>query len=527
MTSSGQQAREWIRLLRAGGLSGLGLDTNGTVLIEVWPEDGESIRGTVPMSGTPEQVQDLMDRIFQGSLETTDTGWIVNPKDPVGEPWEAKLEITEEGKSLVFNQGIPKGPDQRPFKLLEGLESHTGCYLFLEMDKDGNKPPPIDISSLLLALTDDPVTPLLLRVETGYEFPVGQASMGAPIGGTSTEQPKVVLTLGISPYDLSQIRQFREDLAPEELAELDKKLERSQKLIQLPAGATMAFFGSKEDPQPVLVLPVLNARGKPFRPARLNRLLKRYLPEETAYERVARDAFHMTTFNRAKDIHAEKLYGRIVEGRIVLGSQSESVDETAFGIGEPWLRSEDLEWAATWPISARFQTPPVPMLADGLGGLAGLRSNNGMMEFAIQPKQSLGAVAPVVLSGLAAIAIPNFITMQQRAKRAELPTNLKGIYTAMLAAKSSGQPIAELPISPRSVEELDKTQAEWLPSAEWETIGWEPDGRVRGVYWTKILPDGRFEVHAMADLDEDGEPCHFMRTEGEAEEIMVTAPDVY
>ena len=46
-------------------------------------------------------------------------------------------------------------------------------------------------------------------------------------------------------------------------------------------------------------------------------------------------------------------------------------------------------------------------------------------------------IVVAIIGILAAIAIPNFVTMQYKSKRAELPTNLKAIKTAEIAYESN------------------------------------------------------------------------------------------
>ena len=113
---------------------------------------------------------------------------------------------------------------------------------------------------------------------------------------------------------------------------------------------------------------------------------------------------------------------------------------------------------------------------------------------------------------LAAIAIPNFVKMQYRAKRAELPSNVDGIKTAELAYDAEfDQFVAVSAPHPRAIEALSKAQAPWGPGSAFETLAWYPDEMVRGTYWVEVS-DTDFVVHGVADIDGDGVLSHYTAT---------------
>ena len=127
-----------------------------------------------------------------------------------------------------------------------------------------------------------------------------------------------------------------------------------------------------------------------------------------------------------------------------------------------------------------------------------------------------GGAVPVT-GILAAIAIPNFIAYQLRAKRAELPMNVEGIRTAQIAYEAvfdtylpvpDPVPLDPLMVGPQAVS--------WPAGTPFDDLGWEPSGTVRGTYWVEVTPDGSdFTVHTVADLDGDGISCRYMATRHE------------
>ncbi len=138
-----------------------------------------------------------------------------------------------------------------------------------------------------------------------------------------------------------------------------------------------------------------------------------------------------------------------------------------------------------------------------------------------------GGAVPVV-GILAAIAIPNFIQMQLRAKRAELPANVAGIRVAELAYEATFDTFLAVrdpvPLDPLMLG--DRT-VDWPSGTAFDELGWAPDGNVRGTYWVEVSADGQdFTVHGLCDLDGDGEPAEFTASKS-SKATMETWDSVY
>jgi type IV pilus assembly protein PilA len=111
-------------------------------------------------------------------------------------------------------------------------------------------------------------------------------------------------------------------------------------------------------------------------------------------------------------------------------------------------------------------------------------------------------IVVAIIGILAAIAIPNFVDMQYRAKRAEVPSNVDGIKTAELAYEASfDQFVASVLPHPRTT--VDKQQVAWSTGSGFDTLGWGPDGNVRGMYGVMTSPTD-FLISGMCDVDGDG-----------------------
>ena len=135
-------------------------------------------------------------------------------------------------------------------------------------------------------------------------------------------------------------------------------------------------------------------------------------------------------------------------------------------------------------------------------------------------------IVVAIIGILAAIAIPNFISMQYRAKRSEIPTNIKGIKTSEIQYESNFDTFVactEYPGSPT------KTTTQWVKtdSGGFITLGWMPDGDVRGGYSVSLTGTTDFIALGRSDVDGDGTPATYVATKSENPNAPTTGADVY
>lgn len=126
-------------------------------------------------------------------------------------------------------------------------------------------------------------------------------------------------------------------------------------------------------------------------------------------------------------------------------------------------------------------------------------------------------IVVAIIGILAAIAIPNFVEMQYRAKRAENPANVDGIKTAEMgydAAFDNFINCADTPGGPSG-----KAPVAFVPAGTgYDTLGWQPDGEVRGSYQVSTVqpsggtPGGDFLVTGLIDVDGDGQNASYTST---------------
>ena len=118
-------------------------------------------------------------------------------------------------------------------------------------------------------------------------------------------------------------------------------------------------------------------------------------------------------------------------------------------------------------------------------------------------------IVVAIIGILAAIAIPNFVAMQLKSKRSELPGNVNGIKTAELSYDAA----FDAYVSAASQGPGGKTAVPWPTSAAgFDTIGWRPDGAVRGIYSVTDADNTDFNVNAQSDVDGDLDPANYSAT---------------
>lgn len=117
-------------------------------------------------------------------------------------------------------------------------------------------------------------------------------------------------------------------------------------------------------------------------------------------------------------------------------------------------------------------------------------------------------IVVAIIGILAAIAIPNFLRFQLRAKSSEGKTNLAAIRTAEEGYSSEfGTYVLSTGSFPASVS---TAKTPWPSTAGgFDTIGWGPEGDVYFQYDVVGSKNGGaaynvFTAHAVADLDGDG-----------------------
>ncbi len=152
---------------------------------------------------------------------------------------------------------------------------------------------------------------------------------------------------------------------------------------------------------------------------------------------------------------------------------------------------------------------------------AGARGTSGIVLLLV-----FGLAAVATFGILAAIAIPNFVAMQMKAKRAEVPAKLDGIRAVELAYHELyGQYVAASSEAEAMAQGAGKELRHFPYRGGWTELGWLPGEMVRGVYWVELTPEG-FAAYGACDVDGDGEYAVYVATE--SQDAQLTTPgDVY
>ena len=137
-------------------------------------------------------------------------------------------------------------------------------------------------------------------------------------------------------------------------------------------------------------------------------------------------------------------------------------------------------------------------------------------------------IVVAIIGILAAIAIPNFITMQLKAKRGEIPGNVDGIKTAELAYDAAFDGYVNTAIAPRGTASLDKTAINWVVTTDWATLNWKPDGQVRGAYIVATSSGATdFTITGSSDVDNDDTVVNYTATTSINATIAPTQVNVF
>ena len=137
--------------------------------------------------------------------------------------------------------------------------------------------------------------------------------------------------------------------------------------------------------------------------------------------------------------------------------------------------------------------------------------------------------ALLVVGILAAIAIPNFISMALRAKRAEAPINLDAIRTAEIAYYGEFQEYFSVEPCPSSAPGRQQIPFEGECADSFRSFGWSPEGLMtRCQYSAQAIPGGEGDFKLIARCDGDGDGVEAVyEASRDSRATMVTSNNIY
>jgi type IV pilus assembly protein PilA len=118
-------------------------------------------------------------------------------------------------------------------------------------------------------------------------------------------------------------------------------------------------------------------------------------------------------------------------------------------------------------------------------------------------------IVVAIIGILAAIAIPNFLRFQLKAKSSEGKTNLAAIRTAEESYFAEYGVYVSAEPSPPAIGDNQKVNFSHATDGEgFDVVGWEPEGQVYFNYSVAILAND-FSAAAVANIDAEDDPQYW------------------
>ena len=140
-------------------------------------------------------------------------------------------------------------------------------------------------------------------------------------------------------------------------------------------------------------------------------------------------------------------------------------------------------------------------------------------------------IVVAIIGILAAIAVPNFVEMQYRAKRAEIPSNVRAIKETEKAYDAEYDTFLTATAHPTG--SLGKSPQNWgNGNTDFQKLGWLPDGKVRGQYSvattvaSSTVAGGDFTVKGVCDVDADTTEAAYTATKS-INTVFLNTNDTY
>jgi len=111
-------------------------------------------------------------------------------------------------------------------------------------------------------------------------------------------------------------------------------------------------------------------------------------------------------------------------------------------------------------------------------------------------------IVVAIIGILAAIAIPNFLRFQLKAKSSEGKVNIAAIRTAQESYLAEFGTYVPAAVSPAAVPGSSKVV--FVDAGGFDTLGWAPEGQVFFQYGVFAVAGTNYTISASADIDGDG-----------------------
>ncbi|MEE2750719.1 MAG: hypothetical protein VX519_04770 [Myxococcota bacterium] len=463
-------------LLSHGGLARSGLQPEGQMSLELWPQG--SIRLHLPFEGNQEQLSELL-QVF--------------PAETLGEFLPDLEQVV-----VRFGEPEPSAVSLLP-GLFDGLPELPGCAVYIARQTQG--PGPLQQEQIGFVL--DPVSGVgVMRSKGGVELPELEMARRLGAVGSSIEKPEVLVRLGVAPDEL--IESFWE-ASSGPVPAAHRRLVRRLGISRGLSFAMYDVFGRRDF---AVVVPLGRRFGLPIWPwLSRARVEKMFQAQEIPCE--SRGRRSLTCQVRDETVHAY-FKGSL----IVLSSREELGQEVASGQGVPWTEQLLVPPNKQFLLLGAVDLA-LPESGERIVGGVGAMLDGPLIEAHFSMDADLGWT--LLNDRLAKENHARVLEAYRQRGWTEIVGVVDQIYEAVEKHQAGQGGRLVLEPAPRSIDALTTGPVEWSASGDWHKLDWGVPQDAQGVYWVEFSEDGAsFVVHGACDSDGDGIAAHFSRTLGQA-----------
>jgi len=473
-------------LLSHGGLTPLGLQPEGQLSLELWPQG--SIRLHLPFNGSQGQLSELLE-VFPGAT--------------LGEllPGSAQVE---------FRFGEPEISAVSLFPgLFDGLPDLPGCAVYIARQTQAPGPLQQEQIGFVLDLASGAG---VLRSKGGVELPELEVARRLGAVGSSLEKPEVLVRLSVAPDAV--IERFWEASSGSVPAAHRRLVRR----LGISRGLSLAMYDVFGRRDFAVVVPLQRRFGVPiWAGISRARVEKIFQVQEIPCE--FRDRRTLTC-----QVQDEEVYAHF-KGSLIVFSSSEALGEQVLaGQGIPWTehlllpQNEDFLLLGALDIT-------LPESGKRVAGGVGAMLDGQLIEAHFNIDADLGWT--LLNDRLAKENHARALESYQQRGWTEIIGVVDQIYEAVVEYQGGQEGGLSLEPAPRIIDALTADPVAWRASGDWGKLDWVVPSTAQGVYWVEFMEDGTsFVVHGACDSDGDGIAAHFSRTLGEAL-IRRSGPEIY
>lgn len=397
--SMGEQTGDLLPLLSTDLAGQAGLDGDGAFSITQWPDH---VVVNLPFAGDSSQARALLARLAPAAtIAETDGSWS-------GQSQRHTMTASLANGTLHLEVASPsKGRPVAPGAIFDGLGDEPGCAAFTALIPDPSKKS--RPQALVIALPSGQPT-AQMRVAMSQPPPaLLQSSQASNVQVHTEATPMAVATLGVDALELLELLPMPEGKAPplEDIRKMQGK-------VSVPPGTTGAVFKYEDSVELAFVIPIASPSGRPLSARKISTYMHQ-AKDGPAWS----DRYHFSAPNTKTP-----LLGVIQDGRLLVSSRQDLLDQMAADQGQAWITPELSAYQASWPVAVLFRPPPGFPSADGASLLAGLRGKPDYWELSATSAETRGAPsAEVVGATIAALAAPQLAHRAKKAPNSEPPTN--------------------------------------------------------------------------------------------------------